>query len=313
MAEETPDVPKGEDVVGTGNDARLKMLEQINDRNDAVLAQEGQLADINDDGTTTPTDSQVIQQELDRAQAEINQVAEPEVSVKHKIKVNGKEVELTTDELIARAQKVESADEYLKEASEKLRDAESRKTPESEPSNADVQAQALERKRALVRAIQMGTEEEAMAAIEELSGHNPSVSADDIARTVDERLTFKTAVERFQTEYKDLVEDPILMNIVLTRDKELLAQGDKRGYWERYDEIGKSVRTWHQSIVDKAKASVKQPENDKLARKQSAPSAPPSAAQKAPAVVDDEDKEETASEIIAAIAKARGGPQWLRG
>jgi len=317
------DASENDDVVGTGNDARLKMLAQINDQNDAQLAEGGDLADVNDDGTTTIfkadenlTDEEITARELARAEEEANAtVEEHHEEIKHKIKVNGKELELSTQELIDRAQKVEAADEYLKEAAGKLREAEAAKpAAKPQPSVEDVVAKAVEERRALVRAIQMGTEDEAMEAIEKLQGRNvPSVSADDVARTVDERLTFNDAVARFQTEYKDLAEDPVLLNIVLQRDKDLIAQGDKRTYWERYEDIGKNVRTWRESIAKPAeKAETKKPESEKQARKASAPTVPQGAGTKAPAAVDEEDKEESVSEVISAMAKKRGGPQWLR-
>jgi len=307
------------EVVGTGNDARLKMLQQINDQNDAQLAEQGDLADVNDDGTTTAfgkpeglTDEEITQQELDRAAAEANQEEQPE-QTKHRIKVNGKELELTTQELVERAQKVESADEYLKEAARKAREADELKSKPILPSPEDAAAKAMEDRRALVRAIQMGTEEEAMEAIEKLQGKTiPSVSADDVARTVDERLTFNDAVTRFQTEYKDLAEDPVLLNIVLQRDKELIAQGDKRSYWDRYADIGNSVRTWKEGLTKAATTETEKPVTEKQTRKASAPAVPQGAGTKAPAAVDDEDREETPAEIISKMAKSRGGPQWLR-
>jgi hypothetical protein len=310
------------EVVGTGNDARLKFLAQINDQNDATLADNGDLADVNDDGTTsafgkpeTLSDEEVTQRELDRAAAEVNQDehTEQDEQPKHKIKVNGKELELTTDELIQRAQKVESADTYLKEASQKLRDAEAKEARPQLPSTEDAAEKSAEERRALVRAIQMGTEDEAMAAIEKLQSRPPSVSADDVARTVDERLTFNDAVSRFQKDYKDLAEDPVLLNIVLQRDKELLAQGDKRSYWERYEDIGTSVRTWKESLTKPATTEPEKPASDKQTRKASAPAVPQGAGTKAPAAVQDEDREETSAEIISKMAKSRGGPQWLRG
>jgi hypothetical protein len=310
------------EVVGTGNDARLKFLAQINDQNDATLAENGDLADVNDDGTTTAfgkpetlSDEEVTQKELDRAAEEVNQEEHTEEQPKHKIKVNGKELELTTEELVQRAQKVESADEYLKEASRKMREADLVKEAKPTlPSTEDVAAKAMEDRRALVRAIQMGTEDEAMEAIEKLQSRNvPSVSADDVARTVDERLTFNDAVSRFQKDYKDLAEDPVLLNIVLQRDKELIAQGDKRSYQERYEDIGNSVRTWKEALTKTATPEPEKPVSDKQARKASAPAVPQGAGTKAPAAVQDEDKEETSAEIISKMAKSRGGPQWLRG
>ena len=319
-SDEKVEVTNDGEVVGTGNDARLKFLAQINDQNDANLAENGDLADVNDDGTTTAfgkpetlSDEEVTQRELDRAAAEVNQEPEEQTEQpKHKIKVNGKELELTTEELVQRAQKVESADEYLKEASRKMREADSSKEVKPPlPSPEDATAKANEDRRALVRAIQMGTEDEAMEAIEKLQAR-PSVSADDVARTVDERLTFNDAVSRFQKDYKDLAEDPVLLNIVLQRDKELIAQGDKRSYWERYEDIGNSVRTWKEGLTKAATPEPEKPVSDKQARKASASAVPQGAGTKAPAAVQDEDREETSAEIISKMAKSRGGPQWLR-
>jgi len=323
MAEDTKvETTEEGEVIGTNNDARLKMLQQINDQNDATLAEGGDLADVNDDGTTsaftkeeTLTDEEVTAKELQRAEDEANLTPEPEKhpeEPKHKIKVNGKELELTTDELVQRAQKVESADTYLKEATQKLRDAEVNAAKPALPSTEDVTAKADER-RALVRAIQMGTEEEAMAAIEKLQSRPPSVSADDVARTVDERLTFNDAVSRFNKDYKDLADDPVLLNIVLQRDKELIAQGDKRSYQERYEDIGNSVRTWKDGLTKTATPEPEKPVSDKQTRKASAPAVPQGAGTKAPAAVSDEDKEESVGDVISAMAKSRGGPQWLRG
>lgn len=324
MADEKIETTEEGEVVGTGNDARLKFLAQINDQNDASLADNGDLADVNDDGTTsafakpeTLTDEQITQQELDRAAIEANQGSENQdeqqiEQPKHKIKVNGKELELTTEELVERAQKIESADEYLKDAARKLREAESVKEVKPIlPSPEDAAAKAMEDRRALVRAIQMGTEDEAMEAIEKLQSR-PSVSADDVARTVDERLTFNDAVSRFQKDYKDLAEDPVLLNIVLQRDKELIAQGDKRSYWERYEDIGNSVRTWKEGLTKAATPEPEKPVSDKQTRKASAPAVPQGAGTKAPAAVPDEEREETSAEIISKMAKSRGGPQWLR-
>lgn len=316
----------GDDVVGTGNEERLKKLAQINDQNDSVLAKEGDLADVNDDDTTSEfkidknlSDEEITQRELERAEAEANAKADDDTSEpstqtepeKIKIKINGVEQEVTQEELIELAQKSKGAEEKFKEAARLKREAEEAAKTDSQPSNKDVAEDALEERRALVRAIQMGTEDEAMAAIEKLQSSNPSVSADDVARTVDERLTFNDAVTRFQSEYPDLVSDPMLLNVVLQRDKDLLEQGDKRTYWERYDEIGKEVRAWKDSF-SKPTTEENKP-SDKQTRKASASTVPKGAGAKAPAVVDDEDKEESVGDVISAMAKSRGGPQWLRG
>lgn len=315
--DQNADFPNGEDVVGTGNDARLKMLQQINDANDKALEADGQLADVNDDGTTSnfippdATDEEIAERELKRAEEESGaQVTEEDQPQKVKIKVNGKEEELTLEELIERAQKSEGAEEKFKEAARLRAEAEElAKKNLPQPSHEDVAAKALEERRALVRAIQMGTEDEAMAAIEKLQKPNtPSVSADDVARTIDDRLTFNEAVNRFKSEYKEIVEDPVLLNIVLSRDKELIEQGDKRNYWERYESIGTEVRSW---MAEKTKPAAPA-DKDKQQRKASAPSVPKGAAIKAPEAASDEDVDLSPSEVISQMAKARGGAQFMR-
>jgi len=346
-------------AIGTGNEARLKLLQSINDRNDAKQAD--QFRDVNDDETTSEfvvhplTDEQqaareaalqddedgTTRRELQRATDEANQqpeddaeddveVAAAPAPVKHKVKVNGKDLELTTEELISRAQKVEAADQYLIEASRMRREAEDRarqlqNSQSPEPSQEDQAAMRLEERRALVRAIQMGTEDEAMAALEKLQmqGGQPQFDPSSIARTVDERLTFKEAAVKFQSDYKDLFADPVLRKMVLSRDQELLNTGDKRDYVTRYTEIGNEVRAWRDNLI-KSAAPEKAKEDDseakpslslaeKQSRKAAAPQVPKAANTKAPAAQDDEDdKEESVQDVIAKIAKQRGGPQWLR-
>jgi hypothetical protein len=73
--------------------------------------------------------------------AEVRAEPEPQQPRKFKIKVNGKELELTEEELIARAQKTEAADEYfndaktlLNEAKALKRDLESRPSPAATPA-----------------------------------------------------------------------------------------------------------------------------------------------------------------------------------
>ena len=305
------------DVVGTGNDERLAMLARINDANDTADAD--QYADVNDDGSTTPfvvanadggreplTDDAIVEPIVD------HDAGPPvvEAAPTFKIKVNGKEIELTQEQLIIRAQKVEAADTYLAEAARIKRDAETTRAQPPLP-DPDAVARAEDEERALVRAIQMGTEEEAMAAIRKLKTVPPSLTADEISRTVDERLTFKEAARKFESEYQDLMQDNVLRKMVLQRDQELLTAGDTRSYWDRYQEIGNEMRSWRDGLVKPAAAAEPKPAaSDKQTRKAAVANVPKTASVKAPAPVDDDDKEESISDIIAAIAKRRGGAQW---
>lgn len=299
------------EAVGTGNDDRIARLNAIADSADADRAEE--LANINDDGTTEPFVVDAAPAETPAEEEETpSSSADEELEKKYRIKVNGKEIELTEAELIARASKIEAADEYLRRAAEANRRVQEPAAPVADPN-------VLQRHRddedlALVRAIQVGTEQEALAALRKLreqAGARPSLSRDDVSRTIDERLAFNTAIDRFSTEYSDVWSDPILKKIAFDKDAQLLQQGDTRPYWERYQEIGNEVRSWKESLAPAKKTEVTM--TDKEARKASAPKVPaPASAKSKPAKVEEDDIDDNPSAVISAMAQRRGGPQWMR-
>jgi hypothetical protein len=300
-----------QETIGTGNDARLALLNGINDTLDAERADE--LAHVNDDGTTEPFQAaapDVVDPEDDPTASPAN-AEEPAAAApaKIKIKVNGRELELTQEELIARAQKVESADEYLRTAKQTAKPA-----PVAQPSQEELQRQQDEEDRALVRAIQMGTEEEATAAIRKLKSQTstrPSISTDDVSRTVDERLAFNASLTAFRTEYKDIVTDPFLNKLALDRDAELLAAGDARPYAERYTEIGETLRAWKSSLAKDVHPAVSD-QTKKEEKKALAPKVPTAAAGKQKPAPQEDDTDESPSSVIQAMREKRGGPQWMR-
>lgn len=307
-------------TIGTGNDDRLAIMAQIEENN--LRADGEQLADVNDDGTTAPFvldepgngDEEQVVKPADKIADTSNQEEVKVVETRPKIKVNGEEVELTP-ELIAKAQKIASADKYLEDArATPKRDVQAE--PDTTPATParDVEAERLEEERALVRAIQMGSEEEAIAALRKVRGSG-QINTEAVARIADERLSFSKALDRFNNEFQDLVSDPQLHSIVLERDSALLAQGDKRSYWDRYEAIGKEVREWRDEMVKKFTPKVEpvaDPLKAKQERKQSAPTVPKAANAKAPQAGTEDDEEEDTSSVIASMAKARGGPQWTR-
>lgn len=299
------------EAVGTGNDERIARLNAIADSADADRAEE--LANINDDGTTEPFVVDAAPAETPAEEEETpSSSAEEELEKKYRIKVNGKEIELTEAELIARASKIEAADEYLRRAAEANRRVQELAAPVADPNV--LQRQRDDEDLALVRAIQVGTEQEALAALRKLreqAGARPSLSRDDVSRTIDERLAFNTAIERFSTEYNDVWSDPILKKIAFDKDAQLLQQGDTRPYWERYQEIGSEVRSWKESLAPAKKTEVTM--TDKEARKASAPRVPaPASAKSKPAKVEEDDIDDNPSAVISAMAQRRGGPQWMR-
>lgn len=316
-ADDGIDSSSGSGAVGTGNDARLALLAAISDANEEALGDD--LADINDDGTTSPFRDKVAENsENDQQAAAEPEQAAPQI-IKHKIKVNGKELELTTEELIARAQKVESADEYLAEAARQKREAVPPTVAVNQqgPTPEELQRQKDAEDREIIRGIQMGNEEEALAALrrlEERNARRPSLQMDDVSNAIDERLAFNEAMREFNSKFADVVSDPTLKRLAAQRDQELLANGDARPYAERYEEIGNSLRAWKESLVgNKAAAAPVADMSKKEEKKAASKSVPVGGTQKvAPAKEAEDDGEENASDVIAAIAKQRGGPQWMR-
>lgn len=306
-------------AIGTGNDARVAMLESINDANDALRADE--LSSVNDDGST---EAFVVQNadgsqealpddiakdpeadaEIARLAEETGEPAPAEQMITRKI--NGRDVTLPLNEWLDRASKIEAADAYLAEAA-RLRTEQQRAV---EAKAAPAPQDTVDDDLALARAIQMGDEAEAVAAIRKIRAAPPSFSQDDIARTIDDRLAFNGANKWFRDNYSDIAGDPILYGLAKETDAKLLAAGDKRSYEERYKDIGDTLNKW---IGDQVKQRAPAPQGqEKLARKAAATPPPRSAASKTASSVEEE-PEETASSVIAKIAQSRGGPQWMQG
>jgi hypothetical protein len=306
-------------VVGTENDKRLAIMQAINDRNDAIRAEE--LQDVTDDDTLVP----FVVQDADGEQTDLTDEAKPDVEAQAEIErlaaesneevpakaperikriIGGKEYNLTLDEWLAKASKIENADLYLAEAA-RLRNEQTVKAAPAAPT----EQQLVEDDLAIARAIQMGTEEEAVAALKKLRQAGPSVSPADIARTIDERLTFNDAIKQFRTKYEDIASDPVLNKMAMDTDARLIAQGDRRPYEERYAEIGENIRGW---VGKLAKTSAPAQGAAKLERKAAVGSVPKAAAKKAESGAEEE-KEESVQEIIAKMAASRGGVQWQKG
>ena len=311
MNDETTD---SEETVGTGNDDRIARLNAIADQTDSERADE--FANVNDDGTTEPFTVEAQQTEEEQEEEEVQADAAPTdaeaPAKKYRLKVNGRELELTEEELIARAQKIEAADEYLRQAAEAKRRLE--QPPAADPKV--IQRHQDDEDLALVRAIQVGTEQEAVAALRKLreqsSSARPSLSRDDVSRTIDERLAFNTAIDRFSTEFNDVWTDPILKKLAFDRDAQLLKEGDTRSYWDRYEQIGGEIRSWRQSLTPAAKQDASMA--DRQERKAAAPKVPTATAsvKSKPAKAEEDDTDDSPSSVIAAMAQRRGGPQWMR-
>lgn len=328
------DSSAGSGAIGTGNDARIALLNAIGDSADGLRAED--LADINDDGSTSEFQVQRPDGELeDLAEPAPKDTTTPEPDEPSPLdtaqmitrKVNGKLVSKSLEEWLVDAQKVNAADEYLQDAS-RIR-KELRLEPEVQAPKPvaptltpeELSAQRRERLRQRVRAIQMGTEEEAISAFEEMenAAARPTLTVEDVGRVADERLKFNTAISEFNKSYSDLVSNPQLHQMVLETDAKLIAAGDKRPYAERYKEVGDSVRAWRDNLIKSVAPAAADPVPDNVttldqrrAAKAAAPQAPKAAGKVAAPKVEADDDEDVSS-VIAGMAKSRGGPQWMQG
>ena len=272
-----------EEVVGTKNDDRLKQFAAIADNADALRVQEGEFIPDDDPDPADEQPEEVVEEE----------VSEEPAARKFKLKVNGRELELTEDELIARAQKVESADRYLADAAEAFRKTQA--SPDPAP-----QQTSDEDDLALVRALQMGTEEEAVQAIRKIRA-TPS-KKDDVASLIDQRLTFREAAAKFESDFNDVLSDPMLKRLAIQKDAELLQNGDTRSYLERYTEIGNELREWKSSLTKGSETTSKA--QDKLERKSKVTSINAANVRATPVI--EEEPDDSPTSVIEKMARSRG-------
>ncbi len=96
---------------------------------------------------------------------------------------------------------------------------------------------------ALARAIQMGSDDEARAAISKLR-QGGRVGDQSITSMIDARIEFREAAAWAQNEYKDLLDDPVLSGVFMRKEVEARSNGDKRPHRDLYKQIGDDLRNW---------------------------------------------------------------------
>jgi hypothetical protein len=272
------------EAVGTNNDARLKMYAEISDNFEDIRQKTEDVAQVGED-----LDEDVEQVNQQHAEPVVEQVAPTKV----KLKINGQEREMTFEEVIATAQKVASADEYLRQSKETFQNLVVKPQP-SQDAGEVVEDDALD----LARKLQMGSEEEAAEVIRSLAKRQLSIQPDVIARQVEDNLRFKQAGDWAKTEYQDIFADEDLRTLFLQKDQMLVQNLDQRDYRDRYKAIGDEIRT-------KFKLST----HAKQERKSATIVNLPTASRKAePTIV--EESEESPSDIIRNMARTRPGQNY---
>ncbi|HEV2390089.1 MAG TPA: hypothetical protein VGS04_05120 [Nitrososphaerales archaeon] len=280
-------------AVGNMNDTQLFRRNEIADQLDKTRG----FDEEDTEKAALETEAQA-EAERQRLEAEANERAakdEQDAGVveaepkKFKLKVNGKDVEMTEAEVLERAQKVAAADEYLQMAARAVEQSRALAPSQDEP----VSAEEDRIEDTLTSALQGDRE-----AIGKVAQRLKAPSTVDVLRAVDDRMSFRSAVSWFQGEYKDVVDDPMLYRLVVDEDARLAKSEPAMSYQERLKRAGDHVRGWKQGIVKSMT-----PVNPKLERKAAAPSVP-SATQRQ-AAPEDEDAEEPVESVIEKMARAR--------
>lgn len=221
----------------------------------------GDFASFDENGAAVPT-----QPEQPEAEPQPNEPDEPEEQPAPEqaqpedlevIIVDGKEVKVKRDQLIEAGkrtlQKESAADRRLQEASETLR-----------------RAQAYERQAMQGRSSPDTAQETQMPSSD--ASNEDGRSTPEQRAIVREELWLSRADEakdKFQTEFSDIVQDPLAMRLVVQLENERLATLAQQGTpltgdpWKAYEEHGKKVREW----LGKSKPTAPAVSEDKTERK----------------------------------------------
>ncbi len=206
------------------------------------------------------------------AEAEAPAVTEEEVEV---IKVDGQEQKVPKSKIYEAGkralQKETAADQRLEEATRLFKEAQALHTKlntESPVASPEKKAPQIDAE-SLADKLQYGNKTDAAEAIREIveatgrsqqqvatqtQNLSPEQLSSYVSQAVAERMAFQTAMDRFQQPpdqggYADLWNEPVLRDLVMKKEAELREKGDKRPYWEVFQEAGNSVRDWTKKLT----------------------------------------------------------------
>jgi hypothetical protein len=290
---------KIKEAIESRNTERLKRMEQIADGSEKNRAADFDDAEARE--AAAAAEDAEAQAQAKKLQEEGIETPEPEAESDTRVTngetyyrqvVNGVEKWQTLAQIRQTAQKVESADEYLRAASESVRNASRQAlSPVDVPSRPGKDGL----KKLLASAV-LGDEE----AIEQLASAldaTPSVTP-DVLQAVDQRLSFRTELAALEAEYKDLLGDDELGMLFRVKIQQLAAQNPQMNLSAAYRQVGESLRGKFSPVLKGSTVSAK------LERKRTLVN-PPTASQRQ-SVEAEEEGEEDLSDVIDRMAKARG-------
>lgn len=232
-----------------------------------------------------------------------------------RIKVDGVERDVSVAEMQRSFQKGSAADQRLEQATRLLREAEARAAAPPvgfvpAPKESDIQAtpeDANQKAKSIYSALVEGDEEKAIAAINQmLAGRQPEPTPLDqltaqLTPAIKQQLSNDIALEKFRTDYADILSDPYLPTLA----DQFLAEEEKSGksFSEALDTAGKRTRDWLTSKgVSTAAPTPTSARESKLERKAGIDSIP--ALNTVATVV--EEPVQSATDVINEMRKARG-------
>jgi hypothetical protein len=282
------------------NNERLERLNAIANQND----ENGEFDDIEDEAWDDQTPAADVPdaepEEVTEARSHgADDVRETNGETYYRIIVNGQERWLTLGQLRETSSKVTAADEYLRNAKQAMQNV------HVAPSTDEPQSRETGVRDMLTRAL-MGEQE----AIDELARRlERTPSQTDVLRSVDERidgrLTFRQAVDWFETEYADTLKiEPVRARAVQV-DAELAAQNPEMDFKARLKMVGDDARNYLQQL--RSQLGVVAPDSgrsQKEARKASVRSLPVAGGRQSDG--GEEGDDETYETTISKMAQSRG-------
>jgi hypothetical protein len=282
------------------NNERLERLNAIANQND----ENGEFDDIEDEAWDDQTPAADVPdaepEEVTEARSHgADDVRETNGETYYRIIVNGQERWLTLQQLRDTSSKITAADEYLRNAKQAMQNV------GVAPSTDEPQSRETGVRDMLTRAL-MGEQE----AIDELARRlERTPSETDVLRAVDGRidgrLTFRQAVDWFETEYADTLKiEPVRARAVQV-DAELAAQNPEMDFKARLKMVGDDARNYLQQL--RSQLGVVAPDSgrsQKEARKASVRSLPVAGGRQSDG--GEEGDDETYETTISKMAQSRG-------
>jgi len=244
---------------------------------------------------------------------------------KVKVKIDGKEEEKDLDDIVSTYQKSVAADRRLQEASEKqkqleqewylLQQAKSEWEKERNKPLVDEKEQGKaevipidELKLRRREAMEIGDYEEFDRLDEEIANlrYKPSKEIDEdkikqeASQTALDKIAYNDAYEKFKSSNEDLLTDRVLYQVTSDTFNQIVTQS--KSYQEAFDTTAKLVREWVNGLTPQKQEETMA---DRVEKKKSIPNEPGRLNVKNTL---QPEKEETPSDVIRNMRKARGLP-----